>query len=143
VKDIFNKFPPKRKDEFLRWVMIATPKYGWWDVVLDYIKYHEIKNWYEGLQLILTCSTDPPRVAYWMVGDGYAEPEWAMKVIENDKVGNPSHFAYEMVRDGLTKDTEWAMRVIENDKTGNPSWAADRMVKHGHAPQEWYDRNFG
>jgi len=167
MDDIHDKFPPKRKEEFLKWVMLTQPKDEWSDVVCGYMDHHQIKNWSVGLNFIIKWTGTPSYVAYYMVVRGFAEPEWAMKVIENAKTGDPSyvaylmvryglaepqwamkvienaktgtpsHFAYRMVRDELTKDTDWVMRVIGNAKTGDPSHFAYRMVRDGYATQEW------
>ena len=143
MSDIYNKFPPERKDELLNWVMIVKPKDEWSDVVFDYMNHYQLKNWYGGMEFVIKWSDDPSMVAYYMVEKGLTEDtEWAMKVIENDRTGYPSRAAYYMVRNGFTDDTEWAMKVIQNAKTGTPSWYAYWMVVAQHATREWYDRNF-
>jgi len=142
MNDIFDKFPPDKKDEFLKWVMITQPKGEWYNVVCGYMDHHQIKNWSEGLQFIIKWTSNPPWIAYAVAKKGHAPSEWAMKIIENDKTGDPSWAAYMMVKDGLTNDIEWAMKIIENDKTDNPSMVAYWVVQHGYAPQKWYDKHF-
>jgi len=129
-------FPVERKNEFLRYVMITEPYDKWYEVVFNYMKENNIKNWKEGFDFITEHSSNPPWFAYWMVRDGHAEPEWAKETIENTIIGNPPVAAYWMVEDGYA-ELKWAMKVIENATIGDPSRAAYFMVKYGFAESEW------
>jgi len=130
--------PVERKNEFLKYVMITKPYDEWSEVVFNYMKENNIKNWKEGFNFVVEYSRNPSQVAYWMVRDGYAEPEWARKVIENATSGDSSWHAYFMVRRGLA-EPEWARKVIENDSIGDPPLAAYFMVNDGDATEEWHE----
>jgi len=132
-------FPVERKNEFLKYVMITESLDRWSSVVYGYIIDNNIKNWKEGFDFVVKYNDDPSLVAYFMIRDGRAEPEWAMKVIENATSGDPSWAACRMVKDGFATQ-EWAMKVIESATTGDPSEAAYHMVGRGYggyAKPQW------
>jgi len=80
----------------------------------------------------------PSGAAYYLMVYGAAPLEWAMRVVENAKTGNPSWEAYKLTKYGAP--LKWAMKVIENAKTGYPSSAAYWLVRDCKAPLEWYEK---
>jgi len=103
--------------------------------------YNMVRNGYAEPEWVMkvienTTTGNPPWAAFLMVRHGYTEPEWAMKLIENATTGDPSEAAYHMVRYKLAKP-EWAMKVIENTTTDGPSQVARYMVDDGYAEPEW------
>jgi len=139
MEDIYEKFPPKRKDEFLNWVKLTQPKEDWCAKVYAYIRHHDLKGWHEGLDFIVKWGC--PMFACMMAQEGYAEPEWAMKVIENAKTGDPCYAAYNLLIAGLV-DHRWVMEIIENNNGGD-LYEANSMVRLKYAPQEWFAEHFG
>jgi len=130
--------PIERKNEFLRYIMITESYDEWSKVVYVYMINKNIKNWKEGFDFVVKHSDDPPWAAYLMARRGHAEPEWAMKVIENATIGDPSWVAYCMLMCKYVKP-EWVMKVIENDTIGEPSHFACFMARDGYATQEWFE----
>lgn len=117
---IDDRFPPERKNEFLNWVMLTQPKVRWASIVFAYIRQHQLKNWYEGLNFVAKWFISPSYAAWRLVHLKLAEPEWARTIIQTDH---------------LEHDT--------SDIAIKPYQMAWRMVNQGHATQEWYDEHFG
>jgi len=112
MSDIYNKFPPERKNEFLRWVMITQPKDMWYRVVLDYIEHHHVKYWYKGMEFVIKHCDDPCWMACYLAMEGYATAEWARNIIE-DNVYQPVGIyiaVYTMEKHGLATP-EWANKI--------------------------------
>jgi len=110
---IFDKFPPKRKDEFLKYVLLTVEQRAWCGCVRSYMKFYKLKDWREGFDFIIKWTSDRSITAIGLWVDGHINIDWVLPVIEDDEFHNALEAVYYLIINKMLLSPDFPLQEFE------------------------------